>query len=72
MEAITEDQLLSYLLSKGLFISRHQHAFMKNHSTVTNLLQCTHDWALAVHGGHAVDADCIDLHVPSTALFTLN
>ena len=59
MEAIIKDQLVSYLLSKGL-ISRQQHAFIKNHSTVTNLLQCTHDWALAVHGGHAVDAVYID------------
>ena len=59
MEAIIKDQLVSYLLSKGL-MSRQQHAFIKNHSTVTNLLQCTRDWALAVHGGHAVDAVYID------------
>ena len=59
MEAIIKNQLVSYLLSKGL-ISRQQHAFIKHHSTVTNLLQCTHDWALAVHGGHTVDAVYID------------
>jgi len=28
--------------------------------SLTNLLQCTHDWALAVHGGHSVDAVYID------------
>jgi ribonuclease P/MRP protein subunit RPP40 len=59
MEAIIKDQLVAYLLSKGL-ISRQQHAFIKKHSTITNLLQCTHDWAVAVHGGHAVDAIYID------------
>jgi len=36
------------------------HAFIKKHSTVTNLLQFTHDWALAVHGGHSVDAAYIE------------
>ena len=59
MEAIVKDQLVTYLLSKGL-ISRQQHAFIKKHSTVTNLLQCTHDWALAVHCGHSVDTVYID------------
>jgi len=55
MEAIIKDQLVSYSLYNGL-ISRQQHAFINKHSTVNNLLQCTHDWALAVHGGHYVDA----------------
>ena len=60
MEAIIKDQLVSsYLLSKGI-ISRQQHAFIKKHSTVTNLLQCTHDWALSVNCGHSVDAVYID------------
>jgi len=45
---------LFLIFFKGL-ISRQQHALIKKHSTVTNLLQCTHDWA--VHGGmHSVDA----------------
>lgn len=59
MEAIIKHQLVSFLLSKGL-ISKQQHAFITRHSTVTNLLECTHDWAVAVHGGHAVDAIYID------------
>jgi len=33
---------------------------LKKHSTVTNLLQCMHDWALAVHIGKSVDAVYID------------
>ena len=59
MEAIIKDQLVSNLLSKSL-ISKNQHAFIKRHSTVTNLLQCTHDWAVAVHSGLAVDVVYID------------
>jgi hypothetical protein len=59
MEAIIKDQLVSYLLAKGL-ISKHQHAFIKKHSTITNLLECTHDWAIAMHGVKAVDAIYID------------
>jgi len=42
MESFIKDQLVTYLHSKGL-ISKNQHAFIKKHSTVTNLLECTHD-----------------------------
>jgi hypothetical protein len=59
MEAIIKDQLMSYLRSKGL-ISKQQHAFVVKHSTVTNLLECTHDWAVAIHGRQPVDAIYID------------
>jgi len=59
MESVIKDQLISYFLIKGL-ISKQQHAFIKQHSTVTNLLECTHDWGVAVHGGGAVDAIYID------------
>jgi hypothetical protein len=59
MESVIKDQLVFYLLSKGL-ISKQQHAFIKKHSTITNLLECTHDWAVSVHGNNAVDAVYID------------
>jgi ribonucleases P/MRP protein subunit RPP40 len=59
MEAIIKDQLIFYLISKGL-ISKQQHAFIKRHSTVTNLLQCTHDWGVALHSGQSVDVIYID------------
>jgi len=61
MEAIVKYQLVSYLVFKGL-ISSQQHAFIKKHSTVTNLLQRrpTHDRALAVHCGHSVNAVYVD------------
>lgn len=59
MEAVIKDQLMSYLLLKGL-ISKQQHAFIIKHSTVTNLLECTHDWAVAIHGHQSVDAIYVD------------
>jgi hypothetical protein len=59
MESIIKDQLVAYLHSKGL-ISKHQHAFIKKHSTVTNLLECTHDWAVSLHGGVDVDVVYVD------------
>ena len=59
MESIIKDQLVSYLHSKGL-ISKQQHAFIKKHSTVTNLLECAHDWAVSLHGGVDVDVVYVD------------
>ena len=59
MEAINKDQLMLYLLSKGL-ISKQQHAFIAKHSTVTNLLECTHDWAVAMHDRLSVDTIYVD------------
>jgi hypothetical protein len=77
MESIIKDQLVTYLLAKGL-ISKQQHAFIKKHSTVTNLLECTHDWAVAMHDYHSVDTIYIDFKgafdsvVHSKLIFKLN
>jgi hypothetical protein len=77
MESIIKDQLINYLLLKGL-ISKQQHAFIKKHSTITNLLECTHDWEVALHGGHSVDIIYIDCNrafdsvVHSKLVFKLN
>ena len=77
MESIIKDQLMSYLLSKGL-INKHQHAFIKKHSTVTCSLESTHDWAISIHSGFAVDAVYIDFSrafdsvVHNKLLFKLN
>ena len=59
MESIIKDQLLHYLTSKGL-ISKKQHAFIKTHSTATNLLECTHDWFISLNLRHATDIVYID------------
>ena len=48
MEVIVKDHVMKYLLSKGRD-SKEQHAFIMKHSTVTNLLECTHDWAVSLH-----------------------
>ena len=59
MEVTVKDHVMKYLLFKGL-ISNKQHAFMANHSTVTNLLECTHDWAISLHNKTPVDVTYID------------
>jgi hypothetical protein len=59
MEYIIKEQLLSYLLNRNL-ISKQQHAFIIKHSTVTNLLECIHDWSIALNDGNSVDVIYID------------
>jgi hypothetical protein len=59
MESIIKDQLVSYLILKGL-INKHQHAFIARHSTVTNLLECTSDWAISLSNHSPVDVLYID------------
>jgi len=56
MEYIIKNQLLSQLLTMGL-INKQQHGFISKHSTVTNLLESTHDWSLLFHGKQPVDGD---------------
>ena len=60
MESIIKTQLMSYLLDHRL-ISKHQHAFMSNHSTASNLLECTHDWLLSINDSRTTDVVWIDL-----------
>lgn len=59
MESIIKTQLMSYLLDNGL-ISEHQHAFISNHSTASNLLECTHDWLLSLNDARTTDVVYID------------
>jgi len=49
MESGIKDQLLSRLVSEGL-INKLQHGFISKHSTITDILECTHDWSLAFCG----------------------
>lgn len=46
MESIIEDQLLEFLIGKKLISKYVQHAFTKQHSTLTNTLQYMQDWLL--------------------------
>jgi len=68
IESIVKDQIVSYLLTHGL-LSKEQHAFIAKHSTITNLLECVHDWALSLHNRVPQDViyfdfshafDCVD------------
>jgi len=59
MECIIKDQVVSYLLSKGL-ISKQQHAFLCKRSTVTNLLESVHDWTVHLQHKYSVDVIYID------------
>jgi Reverse transcriptase (RNA-dependent DNA polymerase) len=40
METIIKDQLVQYLANIKGHINKYQHTGIKNHSTVTNLLEC--------------------------------
>ena len=42
------------------FINKQQHGFISKHSTITNLLECTHDWSLSIHGKLPIDVVYID------------
>jgi len=59
MESIIKDKLVSFLASNGL-LSREQHAFIAKHSTVTNLLECVHDWSLSLHNKVPMDVVYFD------------
>ena len=59
MELIIKDQLISYLAKNDL-INKHQHAFISNHSTATNLLECTNDWLVSIKSPSRTDVVYID------------
>jgi hypothetical protein len=59
METVIKDQLLGFLLRKGI-INKNQHGFISNHSTCSNLLECTHDWLVTLNLSHTTDIIYID------------
>jgi hypothetical protein len=59
MESIIKDQLLGFLLRKGI-INKNQHGFISNHSTCTNLLECTYDWLVTLNSSRTTDIIYID------------
>jgi hypothetical protein len=58
-ESVIKDQMASFLLDNGL-ISNHQHAFVKHHSTATNLLECIRDWSIGLNCHWQTDVIYID------------
>jgi hypothetical protein len=59
METIIKDQLVQYLVNNGL-LNKHQHAFIKNHSTATNLLESINDWLVSIKSPNRTDVVYID------------
>ena len=59
MESIIKDQLNTYLHANTI-ITDHQHAFIKQHSTASKLLECTRDWSIAISSKHFVDVIYVD------------
>jgi len=58
-ERIVKEQMLDYLRKYNL-ITRHQHGFLSQHSTTTELLETLNDWTLALRNKHVVDAIYFD------------
>ena len=58
-ESIISNELLNYLAKKDL-ITKHQHAFLKKHSTTTNLLESLHDWTISFSNKRSVNVAYID------------
>lgn len=47
MEKIVNTEILNYLTLNNL-LTLHQHGFLNKKSTITNLLEATHDWSLSM------------------------
>jgi hypothetical protein len=59
METVIKDQILDFVLQKKL-ITKHQHGFLRHHSTATNLLECTHDWIVGLSNSNKIDVVYVD------------
>ena len=58
-ESLIASQLLDFLIIHNL-ITKHQHGFLKRHSTNTNLLECLNDWTLSISNHKFVHIGYID------------
>ena len=59
MERITNNKLLTYLLSQQL-ITKQQHGFIKKKSVASNLPECLEDWSLSLQSKHITDVIFVD------------
>lgn len=48
MKAIIKDQMVQFLVDKGL-VNKHEHAVIKSHSTSTNSLESIQDWQVSLN-----------------------
>jgi len=59
MLKIKTTELIQYLHDHQL-INKHQHGFLKNHSTCTNLIESLHDWTLSISNHDSVVVGYVD------------
>ena len=59
LESLIVSDLLYFLQSHNL-ISKHQHGFLKHHSTCSNLLESLNDWTLSLSNRKCVVVAYID------------
>ena len=59
LESIIATQLTQFLFQHHL-ITRHQHGFLKRHSTSTNLLETINDWTISLNNHKSVSVAYID------------
>jgi len=59
LETIIASDLVQFLQDHNL-ISKHQHVFLKKHSTTTNLLESVNDWTLSLSTNKSVVIAYID------------
>jgi Reverse transcriptase (RNA-dependent DNA polymerase) len=71
METIIKDQIVQFLADKGL-ISKCQHAFIKHHSTASNLLASLRDWSIDLNSHLRIDILYIDFSKASIRSFLLS
>ena len=59
LETLIASELTNYLFSHNL-INKQQHGFLKNHSTITNLLESINDWTISLSNHNSVVVGYID------------
>ena len=63
LETIISSDLIQFLTDHKL-ITRHQHGFLKRHSTSTNLLESLNDWTISLSNHKSVTIANIDFKSP--------
>ena len=59
LESIIATDLIQFLIEHNL-ITRHQHGFLKRHSTSTNLLESLNDWTISMSNQKSITVAYID------------
>ena len=67
LESLIVSDLLYFLQSHNL-ISKHQHGFLKHHSTCSNLLESLNDWTLSLSNRKSVVVAYIDFARASNSI----